>query len=118
MPFTYWSFASVVEDDRRLLTSFEGPISKKIGSDVIVVAFDVKRMANGYWVGRLDYMLTDDEVRSVMLEGTFQELVDAQLMQARQGRTGRKVAHEVRKFVQDIVLIDVDLEGPGYGRDL
>lgn len=114
MPFTYWSPGSLLDADRDLLERLEGPITKKIGPSVQVFSFAPRWMSNeAYWIGRLDYRLEGDStVRSVMLEGTFMDLVDMQLMP--RGRT----MPEVVKIMNEMVMVEIDQEGPGWKRDV
>lgn len=114
MPFTYWMPGTVQPKNKELLERLEGPIQSRIGPSVQVFAFEPRWMSNGaYWIGRLDYRIEGDTtVRAVMLEGTFMELVDMQLMH--RGRT----LPEVMKTMNEMEIMEIEQEGPGLRRDV
>jgi hypothetical protein len=108
----------------QLLEGIISSVEAKLGTAIVVGSFTPKFFTGGMWHGRLDYMEAERPVvGSLMLEGSDYKVDQVHVI--RRGDNGRAVqrqrAADYAKYITEQKLqklIQLDLDGPGYEREL
>jgi hypothetical protein len=108
----------VDQEIKDLVDKMAYSLSSHIGNRFYVLDFTRQVLSTGHWVGRLIYMTEPDQpMIGVMLEGHDSTVDSCQRIKLPDLRK-RMGTRTITDTIRGRTIIQIELDGPGFGRDL